>query len=349
VLLTLLERYLPQGIALLAVALWVVFANHTSLEVWASCANIPLALLLGAGGLLVAVSRRSTAGAITAAAMTAAAALCYQAVVPVLLAGLVLLPYVERRRLDRRLLAWSAVFWVAALGWMATHWDRVKTVSPGYRAFNLAVPAHFGWGIVPEGAFSSLATLAAVVGICAAIYLTATHRLNASNRGAVVAIGSGLAVIALGLLPFAGYLYEPLGAGDRASCVSAVGGALVWAGVIGLAWAARRGLAVALTVVLVAGALVTRWNRVDAWHRAGVDSASAAQALRQLAPAPGTTILVTPLPPVRDDVTAFLDRSNVDAAAQLATGDRSVHARLVDQAEASKGGLDSVVLHMLWP
>jgi hypothetical protein len=232
---------------------------------------------------------------------------------------------------------------------MATHWDRVKTVSPGYRAFNLAGPAHFGWGIVPEGAFSSLATLGAVVGIGAAFYLAATHRLDASNRGAAVAIGAGLAVMALGLLPFAGYLYEPLGAGDRASCVSAVGGALVWAGIAGLAWAARRGVAVALTVVLLAGALVTRWNRIDAWHRAGVDSAAAVQALRQMAPAPGTTILVTPLPPVRDDVTAFLDRSNIDAAAQLATGDRSIHARLVNQSEASKAGPGTLVLRVAWP
>lgn len=337
-LLALLERYLPWPLALTTVACWVVFANHTSLEVWASCANIPAALALGCGGLLVGLGHRTDRGAALAGLLMAAACLCYQAVLPVLVVGLVVLPWVERRRADRRLIAWSALWGGAALAWMALHWDRAKSLSAGYEQMRLAIPAHFGWGIVPDGPAAALTTLAAGVGVVVAVWLVATRRLTQTNRGSVTAIVSGLAVIVLGLVPFAGYRYEPLGAGDRASCVTAIGGALIWAGVLGLAWTARRGLAVVVGALLLVGGCAARWQRVAAWHAAGADAEAALAAIAARCPPPGGVLVVTPRPPVRQDVSAFLDRSNIEAAAQLACDDPSVAARFA----RSEGDLSSV-------
>src|SRR5690606_480553 len=106
-----------------------------------------------------------------------------------------------------------------------------------------ALDGHFGWGVVPEGPAADVALLVALVGIVASLVLVG-RRDHPTPRAAWLVV-AGLAVVAAGLVPFVRYFYAPLGFGDRAHCVSAVGGAMVWTGIGWLAWSVRRELAVA--------------------------------------------------------------------------------------------------------
>ena len=138
-------------------------------------------------------------------------------------------------------------------------------------------------------------------------------------------VAAGITTIVVGTLPFVRYFYAPLGTGDRVNVVAGVGTALLWTG-LG-AWLARRIprpmiVTVATAVVVAMGAAA--WQGSMAWADAADD---ASRILDELPPIePGDTVTVA-RPPVRRNVAAFADRSNLVGAVQLEAGTRDVDAR----------------------
>ncbi len=333
VLWLLLEEFFEPAVAVVTVVLWSMFANHSSLEFWPSCVNIVVSLLLGTAGLLVGIRVRNTPGAAISAMLVAAAILSYQAVIPVLAVAVVVLPWIHGRRIDRRLLVWSACFGGGACIWVATHVDRSQEYFPGYRNFIEVIPTLFGQGIVPRGFAASLTAFVTTVGMAIVGGLVLTDRLSRRQRRAAKAVGAGLVVIVLGMVPFATYFYAPLGGGDRVLCVSGIGGALVFAGLIVVAWRKRRVLTAIAVAALLLGASITRWNRTTLWHLAGCDAQALQAAVVALKPEPLKVIVLYPQPPTKDNIVSYYSKSNITSAMQLAYDDDSIRARFAKSAK----------------
>ncbi len=190
------------------------------------------------------------------------------------------------------------------------------------------VGAHFGWGIAPSGPVASVLVLVGVVGAAVAVARAALPSLRQSAGPPEWSVVVGLAVMVLGSLPFAKYLYAPLGAGDRFNFVSSIGGAMVWAGIVFMLWAWRRPLAVGVAVVLVVAGGVARVERSVIWHRAGHDALAIQRGVVAAIPHPSGVIVVGPAPIQQQDIAAYLDQSNIEGALQLAYDDPHVDAGL---------------------
>lgn len=325
-LVVLLRTWFPDQIAVGAALLWVVLPNHLSLEVWASATNISLSVLLVvAGG--VAMVRRGP-WRFLAVPLLMAAALCYEAVLPVAAAMVVVGPWWLRRRPDLRLVVAVGAGLALVAGWIVAHWHPDKHLSEGFADLSQALPAHFGWGVAPGGPVATALLVVALVGVVVAGGRCALPSLRASVGPPEAAVVTGVAVIVLGTVPFARYPYAPLGAGDRFNFVSAVGGALVWAGVLAMAWAARRSVGAILAVALLTAALVARFERSLVWHRAGHDAMAIQRLAVETVPTPVGPVVLGPEPIQEGNVAAYVDPSNVAAALQLAYDDPSVEGTI---------------------
>jgi hypothetical protein len=327
VLVHLLRRFFPPGLALVATLLWVLLPNHSSLEVWASATNIALCVLLTviAADLLCARDRWSQW---TAVPVFAAAGLCYEAVLPLAAVAILVVPWVRRGRPDWRLVGGGAVVLGGVAVWIVTHWQPAKQVSKSWADLTQMIGGHFGWGIVPDGPVASILTLVALVGIGVALARVALPSFRSHAGPPEWAVVTGLGVMALGTVPFARYLYAPLGAGDRFNFVSSIGGALVWAGILALLWDWRRPLSVALVVVLAGAAGVTRIERSVIWHEAGRDALAIQRGVVATIPHPQGVVVVGPAPIQRQNIAAYLDQSNIEGALQLGYDDPHQRAGL---------------------
>ena len=272
-------------------AAWIVLPNHQSLTHWPTGIALLAALALVAAGATVENEWQ-------AAALLAASVLTYEATAPLAVAIVVF----GRRRLL------PGVPVLAAAGvWIAVFFHPAKSNAIDRWADLRQLPnAHLGWGVFPDGPLSTVIAALAIVGIGVAVVL---------RRDRTIVIG--LAVIALGTLPFLRYFYAPLGAGDRVNVVAGVGTALVWVGLLRYA--------VPLAPVLLVPALLAADQGDRAWARAA-DEAAAIE--RTLATTTGNDLLVGPPPRLERNVASFLDHSNIEGAAQLARRDRTVRARL---------------------
>jgi len=326
-LVVVVRRFFGPGLALGTGLLWVVFPNHTSLEVWASATNIALCVLMatGATALLDSTSRRRQAGALV---LFAGAALCYEAVIPLAAVLIVVVPWYRRGRPDWALTAAGAGALGAVAIWIVVHWHPDKHVSSGVADLSQALGAHFGWGIAPEGPVASIIMIGGVIGVAVAAARLALPSLRHHAGRAEAAVGVGCAVIFLGAIPFAKYLYAPLGAGDRFNFVSSIGGALVWAGLLAMVGAWRRELLVVAAVIVVGAGLATRGYRSLLWHRAGHDAVAIQQGVVAAIPKPSGTVVVGPAPIQQQNIAAFLDQSNIQGALALAYDSESVRAGL---------------------
>lgn len=324
-----LRRLVREELAGVAALLWLVLPNHTSLEVWASAANIALAILLLVGGcFLLSSPRLGRAQVLGAAVVLAASVLCYEATLPVAALAAIAVPWLVGRRLRWDAVVACGVSLGSAALWIVAHWHPAKEVSKQLADLTQMIGAHLGWGVAPDGIVADVLMLCGLVGIAFAVARVALPSMRPRAGADEWLVVAGLVVVVLGTLPFAFYLYAPLGAGDRFNAVSSVGGAMAWAGIIGMVARARRPVALGALAVLLLAGVVARAERVLLWHRAGSDAVAILDGVRETIPDPDGTIVLGPTPIQQGNVAAFLDQSNVDAAVKVVYDDPDVQGGL---------------------
>jgi hypothetical protein len=317
----LLLRLVAPAAAFGVAALWVVLPNHGSLLWWATGSALTVALLLVLVGLRWLAEGRTVAGVV----LLGSAVLTYEAVGPVALVGCAIVPALAGCPWRRPLVAGLAVLGPAGV-WSLLAVPSVKRDLGASLDAALVVPAHVGWGVWPSGVVATVGATAALVVL--AVLSAVGWRRRRLEPPAAWAL-AGLTVIVLGTLPFVRYFYEPLGAGDRLNVVAGVGTAMLWFGILsaGVRWWRPGGVVVAGLAVV--GFAVTGWTRAQAWADAADDAAAILAGL-DLAGAGGRdVVVVVERPPVRSNVTAFADRSNIAGAVHLEAGTRDVDVRLV--------------------
>ena len=315
----LLVRFVDGRIASTAALLWLVIPNHGSLTHWATATALTVALVLLLGGLWALDEERHVAAAV----LLAASVLCYEATAPAALVGMVALPMLRRRPSLRPAAVGAAVLGPVG-AWMVVNLPSVKDEGLARTAdLSLVVPAHIGWGVFPAGGLSTAGgAAAAVVLVLVAVESARRRRVGAE----AMMVAAGVAVIVLGTVPFVRYFYAPLGAGDRVNVVAGVGTALVWTGLGTWLWRRTpRALAAPAAAAVLGAMAVASWQGSMAWADAADD---AARALRVLGPVGAGDTVVVERPPVRRNVAAFADRSNIASAVQLEAGTRDVDAAL---------------------
>lgn len=324
-----LRRVVRVELAGVAALLWLVLPNHTSLEVWASAANITLSvLLLVCGCYLLSAPRFDRSRVVGAAVLLALSALCYEATLPVAALAALAVPWSVGRRVRWDAVGACAVSLGLSALWIVTHWHPAKHVSKQVADLSQMIGAHLGWGIAPDGVVAEVLMLCGLAGIAFAAARVALPSLRARARSEEWLVVAGVVVVVAGTIPFAFYLYAPLGAGDRFNAISSLGGAMVWAGILGMVARARRGVALGGLAVLLLAGVVARAERVLLWHRAGHDAVAILDGVRAAIPDPDGTIVLGPAPIQQGNVAAFLDQSNVDAAMKVAYDDPHVQGGL---------------------
>ena len=306
----------PESIAHLTALLWVVLPAHTSLEIWHSCSIVSASLALGATALLLGRSDDDSLGRLVVAGVLAmSAVMTYEAIVAVLFAAALVVPSLAARARQVRptiaLLAGTAV----GGGWSLFNRPDVKAIADENSDLTQVVQANFGWGVLPEGMIADLVALAMLLFLVVAAASPWLESIRLDRRVASLAAAC-LALLVLGAAPFVRYPYAPLGAGDRANYLSAIGGALAWALVASLLWRWRAVAAVGIAVLLVVAANV-RYERTRLWSAAGEDAHRVYEALRRVEDPP-RRIVLGPAPVQYDNIAAFVDGSNARAVIQLA-------------------------------
>jgi hypothetical protein len=325
---TLLRRFVVPHAAAAVVALWLVLPNHLSLETWGSAlvADASLVFLLGAALLLS--SARLTSWRIACACVLAAlSCLTYEASIAPAAAAFIVVPCLVHRRFRWAPAIAGAATLSSVLLWQLTHWHSVKSVQRDPAALTQSVAAHFGWGIVPRGPLASLAVCAALVGTVVVVARLVTKDRRSHTGAAEWLVVAGWVVVLLGTVPFSLYYYAPLGAGDRVTYVSGLGGAMVWVGLLWCVGRHRRVLAVAAALLLAVAATVVRFERMEVWRTAAADAQRIVEAVQAVDPSCEMVVL-GPEPIQRENVAAFLDQSNVDGMVTSVRGDRDVRGAM---------------------
>lgn len=324
----LLRRVIPEPVALAVAAVWAFLPTHLSLEVWLSCMNLAVSQAAIGVGLLVGWRDERRWWHLAAfAGCFAFAVLAYEANVVVAALAVVLLPWIRGRRLDWPLVVTAAASASVCLVWVATHWYPGKqpaALAPIQNVFS----ANFAWGFVDPGPVARALTVAGATALAVAVGRLTLPSFRRSAGAAEWMMVSGVAVMLAGMLPFALFVYEPIGAGDRMNGLSSVGGALF---LVGSAWLltrlARWATVVVVTIGIVAAG-VARVDRLHLWSLAGRDAEAIVRATVSAVPEPGGVLLFGPKPIARWKVLAFLEGTSIESALELAYGDRSVRAEL---------------------
>jgi hypothetical protein len=259
---------------------------------------------------------------------------CYEAVAPFALLLALGIPWLLERRISWPLVGATAAVAVAVLGWIFLHWHEANSIQ-GLTAVDQIWPAHFGWGIAPRGPVAELLAVLVLLAVVAIGYETIQGRARSPLPARLV--GSGLAVLLVGASPFVLYYYGPIGGGDRFNFISAIGGALILTGVLVRGWAWRPAPVLVVVPLLLALALIVRAERVDQWDRAGNDAVAILAAVEERWPEPPERIVLGPTPVVEDNIAAFLDNSNVNAALRFRYDDPAVRAYIAQRVEDFEG------------
>ena len=323
----LLSRLLPDRLALAAGVIWVVLPTHTSLEAYMSTSIAVFAQAAALGALLLLAEERLSARRVAgAAALSLLAVLSYESAAALVLGGAVGIRWVAYRRRDLAPLASVGAATGAGIVWAATHW-RGRSPTGSLADPFLVLPANFGWGLSTNDDLAAFALSVVLVGVVMVGWHTVRTRTHDLHPG-TAAVAIGLVVLFAGTAPFLTYIYEPLGAGDRLNWISALGAALVLAGLLEHLWdrSWRRALVAGCALALIA--LPTRAERTDLWTRAGTDGWRVAHAIAAAHDLPSQPVLVGPESIVRGNIASFAASSNVGAAVQLAYRSKAVTAHL---------------------
>lgn len=297
-------RFLPAPNALIASIIWLLLPIRSATEHWAATMNIVVATLLllaGLGWLHDAV--RYDRGWLRTGAALMAAVLCYEAVITVALAAVIVAAFATRFGRAPLLIS----------GYLSVTGALMASVSPK-RGGNAAMfdflslpSAHFGLDAV--GAPASIVTISAM--ICTLVLIAARR-----DRVAAQMVGSGVAVIILGAMVFVQFRTQPFGTGDRVNATMAFGVALIFAATIRVL--AGRHLAIGLAVagLIFVPARIGR-SISYAW------AAEQATALIGERAPEGGTLTLEDCPTHRDNVMPFLGWWDVGAAVQYIYDDPS--------------------------
>ena len=315
----LLCTFVPEGVAWTVAAVWIVVPNHGSLLFWTSAVNITIALLLLIGGLRWLTHERHLLGALA----LAASVLTYEATAGAALLGAVALPLLQGRPWRRPLVICGATIG-AAVAWTIVFLHPAKRGLDVRADLAQLLPAHAGWGVFPDGAAAVAGGLLFVVGLT--LLAVGAVRQRALHTDEALAL-AGLVVVLVGTLPFVAYFYSPLGAGDRVNVVAAVGTAMAWSGLGWWAWTRARMAAQLAAAGVLSAMLVSAFASATAWADAVDDGERILARISPGSALPGSTVSI-PTPPMRRNVAAFLDRSNIRGAVQVEVGTREVDAEL---------------------
>ncbi len=305
------RRLLDWHIAAAVAGAWVVLPNHTSLEYWQSCVPLSaatVALLLGA--LVMTRPEVSWRRAGAAAMVLTVASLTYEAVFPAAVVAVALLPLLAGRRWQWRRALGEVCLLLPAAIYLVRYRSTQKSVST-VAPLQQALPGHFGWGVIRGGPLATAVLAIALVLMLAALLRLALPGFRNETGLGERLIAFGLLVIVMGAIPFTFYLYAPLGAGDRFTLVSAIGGALAWVGVGVMLWR-WRALVVGAALALAVLATVAHVDRIDRWTTAAADGQRIVATVVARSPTPPTApVILGPSPVQEANVAAFLDQSNV--------------------------------------
>lgn len=326
----LLRRVLPERIAIAVALAWALLPAHTSLEVWLSCINIAWSQAAAAVALVVGWrDDRRWWHLLATGALVLFAVLSYEATVVVMAVAFLMLPWLCRGRSDWPLVSVAGVSALAGLAWVLTHWFEGKDVATDVARIQDVLIGNTGWTFLSPSPAAQALAAAAVVPLAVAVARVLLPSFRSQLGTAEHVVLAGMGVMVAGTLPFALYVYEPLGAGDRMNGLSAVGGALF---VVGAGWMlARRSrtLAGAAAVAALLAALVARGERLWLWHLAGSDADALLTAVVTRFPMPPSgEIVVGPRPESRDKIVAFLETSSVESAVRVTYGDPTVRVRM---------------------
>lgn len=296
----LLRRWLQPLPAAAVAAVWLLSANHATLDSWGAGSLAALSLLLLLSGGLVLLRGSEGASAVLVwcgVGLLTASPLVYEATLPAAFAAAVLLP-----RLAGRVDRWAhaacrAVPVVAAAAVLVTGSVHLRS-DQGWFDLRSTVSALAGEGIARWSAPSIVLTTI-VLAVSALVLVRPFSSLSRRllPAGPAMLIVGGFCVAILGYLPFVRYPITALGIGDRANVVAAVGGSMVWVGIGSAAIRHRRWAwpAVAVFLTLLASA---RLGRALDWAAAGRDAeAVLAVMLPRVAAAPPDVLLVAGPPP----------------------------------------------------
>ena len=256
-----LVRLVPVEVAGFAAVLWVLLADHSTLDHWLSTINIALGLCLFLAGierLAAAMTSPPTfrgssrvppdRSLIGATLLLVGSGLCYEATLAVSALALLAVPRICRRPVWTRRTALAEAALVATGVWMLVHSrHQLGGGSFDYRSLPMSL---FGTGVLhaePVGAVLVVLTLV-VIGVSAA-----REWRRSGDLGSHLVV-AGLVVIVAGTLAFARDPISPLDLGDRVNQVASIGAALVWTGgLIQLGRARWVGRAAATALLVVAG------------------------------------------------------------------------------------------------
>jgi len=296
-----LTRLLPGQVAFAASTLWVVLADHSTLDHWLSTINIVLGLCLLLAGVdrLAAAATRGR-GLLVATSLLVASGLCYEATLAVSAVALVAVTRILGRPAWSARTAFAETAVVATGFWMLVH-TRHQLGGGGfdYRSLPMSL---FGTGVVriqPIGDALLVATFALIA-------VSAAREWKRSGDLGCHLVLAGLVVIVAGTVAFARDPISPLDLGDRVNQVAAIGAALVWTGGIAqlghVRWAARAAL---VTTLLVASAGYV--SRDLDYRDAGRDDARIIHAVFVAYPAPPKqAVVVGPVYLTHHGVTGML-------------------------------------------
>ena len=304
------RQFLPRTVAAAIAFVWIVLPNHTSLEFWQACAPLAVAaVMVLVGSVVVARPEPSARRWLCALALLTAGILTYEAVLPAAVLAAASLPAFARRQLSFRALYPVCGLLPAAI--YVVLFRNTQTAASSVAPLQQMVPGHFGWGIVPSGPGATVVMALAMVVVVISITRLLLPGFRAGTGTGERLIVVGAALVVAGTIPFAFYLYAPLGAGDRFNLISAIGGAVAWVGIALVLWRWRP-LVLAASLSLLVMATAARVQRTNTWTTAAADGRRVEAAIVARYPKPPSEpIVLGPSPVQRTNIAAFLDQSNV--------------------------------------